>query len=48
MRDYTEKIESLKSQREKAKELFIKLQGAIEVLTAMQEEEPKEGKEKKK
>ena len=48
MRDYTEKIESLKNQREQAKELFIKLQGAIEVLTTMQEEEPKEGKEKKK
>ena len=48
MRDYTEKIESLKSQREQAKELFIKLQGAIEVLTTMQEEDPKEDKEKKK
>ena len=44
MRDYTEKIESLKVQREQAKELFIKLQGAIEVLTAMQEEEPKKDK----
>ena len=44
MRDYTEKIESLKTQREQAKELFIKLQGAIEVLTSMQEEEPKKGK----
>ena len=46
MRDYTEKIETLKKQQEQAKELFVKLQGAIEVLTAMQEEEPK--KEKKK
>ena len=46
MRDYTEKIESLKVQQEQAKEVFIKLQGAIEVLTSMQEEEPK--KEKKK
>ena len=44
MRDYTKKIESLKTQREQAKELFIKLQGAIEVLTAMQEEEPKKKK----
>ena len=44
MRDYTEKIESLTNQREQAKELFIKLQGAIEVLTSMQEEEPKKGK----
>ena len=46
MRDYTEKIEALKSQQEQAEELFVKLQGAIEVLTSMQEEEPK--KEKKK
>ena len=46
MRDYSEKIESLKKQQEQAKELFVKLQGAIEVLTSMQEEEPK--KEKKK
>ena len=46
MRDYTEKIESLKAQQEQAKELFVKLQGAIEVLISMQEEEPK--KEKKK
>ena len=46
MRDYTEKIESLKAQQEQAIELFVKLQGAIEVLTSMQEEEPK--KEKKK
>tara|TARA_Y100000034_G_C6748551_1_gene332576 strand:+ start:366 stop:503 length:138 start_codon:yes stop_codon:yes gene_type:complete len=44
MRDYTEKIEALKSQREQAKELFIKLQGAIEVLSSMQEEEPEKGK----
>ena len=46
MRDYTEKIETLKIQQEQAKELFVKLQGAIEVLTAMQKEEPE--KEKKK
>ncbi len=44
MRDYTEKIETLKIQQEQAKELFVKLQGAIEVLTSMQEEEPKKGK----
>ena len=48
MRDYKEKIETLKKQQEQAKELFVKLQGAIEVLTSMQEEEPKEDKEKKK
>ena len=45
MRDYKEKIEALKAQQEQAKELFVKLQGAIEVLTSMQEEEPdKKGK----
>ena len=33
-------------ENEQAKELFVKLQGAIEILTSMQEEEPK--KEKKK
>ena len=44
MRDYTKKIETLKVQQEQAKELFVKLQGAIEVLTSMQEEEPKKGK----
>ena len=48
MRNYTEKIESLKNQQEQAKELFVKLQGAIEVLTSMQEEESKEDKEEKK
>jgi len=48
MRDYTKKIDSLKSQQDQAKELFVKLQGAIEVLASMQEEESKEGKEKKK
>ena len=46
MRDYTEKIESLKAQQEQAKELFVKLQGALDILTSMQDEEPK--KEKKK
>ena len=48
MRDYTKRIEALKSQQEQAKEVFVKLQGAIEVLTSMQEEESKEDKEKKK
>ena len=47
MRDYTEKIEALKSQQEQAKELFVKLQGAIEVLTSMQEEEPEKVEKKK-
>ena len=47
MRDYTEKIETLKIQQEQAKELFVKLQGAIEVLTSMQEEEPEKVEKKK-
>tara|TARA_R100001129_G_scaffold186156_1_gene176708 strand:- start:4172 stop:4306 length:135 start_codon:yes stop_codon:yes gene_type:complete len=34
-----EKIEQLKLEQEKAREVFIKLQGAIEVLTGMLEEE---------
>ena len=44
MSDYKEKIEGLKHQQEKAKELFVKLQGAIEVLTSMQEEKSKKDK----
>ena len=47
MRDYTYKIETLKKQQEQAKELFVKLQGAIEVLTSMQEEEPEKVEKKK-
>ena len=47
MRDYTEKIETLKKQQEQAQELFVKLQGAIEVLTSMQEEEPEKVEKKK-
>ena len=47
MRDYKEKIEALKKQQEQAKELFVKLQGAIEVLTSMQEEEPEKVEKKK-
>ena len=46
MRDYKEKIEALKKQQEQAKELFVKLQGAIEVLTSMQEEEPEKVEKK--
>ena len=47
MRDYKEKIEALKKQQEQAKELFVKLQGAIGVLTSMQEEEPEKVEKKK-
>ena len=46
MSDFKKKIESLKNQQEQAKELFIKLQGAIEVLDSMIEEEESE-KDKK-
>ena len=43
MRDYTKKIESLKNQRQQSKEVYIKLQGAIEVLTSMLKEESEKG-----
>ena len=46
MSDLSEKIESLKKQQEQARELFIKLQGAIEVLSSMTEED-KSKKDKK-
>tara|TARA_R110002051_G_scaffold4933_1_gene26991 strand:- start:285 stop:428 length:144 start_codon:yes stop_codon:yes gene_type:complete len=39
-----EKIEQLKLEQEKAKEVYIKLQGAIEVLTSMLEESKKVSK----
>ena len=42
-----EKLEQLKKQREAAKELFIKCQGAIEFLEGMIEEEKKEKDESK-
>jgi hypothetical protein len=45
MKDLKEKIDSLKKQQEQAKELFIKCQGAIELLESMIEEDSK--KEKK-
>ena len=47
MSDYNEKIDSLKKQQEQARELFIKLQGAIELLQAL-EEENNSKKDKKK
>ena len=40
-----EKIQNLKSQQEQAKEIFIKCQGAIELLESMKEED-KENKGK--
>lgn len=43
-----EKLEQLKKQREAAKELFIKCQGAIEFLEGMIEEEKKKDEPKSK
>lgn len=37
-----ERIEALKVQQEQAKEVFVKCQGAIEVLEGMLKEEPQE------
>ena len=42
------RIQDLKGQQEQAKELFIKCQGAIEVLESMKEEENKEKDSSKK
>ena len=47
MGDLNEKIESLKKQQEQAKELFVKCQGAIELLESMLEEEKDSKKDKK-
>ena len=44
MKDLKEKIENLTKQQEQAREVFIKCQGAIEVLTDMLNEK----KDKKK
>jgi hypothetical protein len=43
-----ERIENLKKQQEQAKELFIKYQGAIELLVSMKEEKNKEKDSSKK
>ena len=42
-----EKVKALKVQQEQAKELFIKYQGAIEVLESMIEEDKPSNKDKK-
>ena len=44
MADLNEKILNLKKQREQAKEMFVKCQGAIEVLEAMLKEDKKDKK----
>ena len=46
MDNLKEKLENLKNQQEQAKELFIKLQGAIEFVKGMIDEE-KDTEEKK-
>ena len=43
-----ERLNALKDKQEQAKELFVKCQGAIEVLTEMLEEEKKDNKGGKK
>ena len=50
MSELNEKIENLRKQQEQAKEIFVKCQGAIEVLEGLLEEEesPKDKKEDKK
>lgn len=48
MRDLEKKRESLKLQQEQAKELFIKCQGAIELIDEMIKEASKEKKDNKK
>ena len=48
MNKYGEKINNLKKQQKQAKELFIKLQGAIEMLESMAEENESPKKDEKK
>ena len=50
MSELNEKIENLRKQQEQEKEIFVKCQGAIEVLEGVLEDEesPKEKKENKK
>ncbi len=47
MGDLNEKIESLKKQQEQAKELFVKCQGAIEMLESILKEKEDSKKDKK-
>ena len=46
MTDLKKKLENLKKQQEQAKEIFVKCQGAIEIIQSMIDEE--ENKEVKK
>ena len=48
MEDLNKKLENLKNQQAQAKELFIKCQGAIELLTEMLREENDKNKKDNK
>ena len=48
MSDLNERIANLKKQQEQHKELFVKCQGAIEILEAMLKEDKEETKDSKK
>ena len=48
MSNLKEKIENLKNQQEQAKEIFVKCQGAIELVQSMIEEKEKVVTDKKK
>ena len=41
-----EKLDNLRKQQEQAKEIFVKCQGAIELLESMKEEEEKKSSKK--
>jgi len=48
MKTLEEKLENLKKQQEQAKEVFVKCQGAIELLQSMIDKNKEEKKDKKK
>ena len=48
MMNLEERIESLKNQQEQAKEMFVKCQGAIEILESMLKEEQESSKKESK
>ena len=48
MEDLNKKLNNLKQQQEQAKEIFIKCQGAIEMLQTMLDEQKENKKDNKK
>ena len=48
MSELKDKLESLKQQQEQAKEIFIKCQGAIELIQSMLDEKKEDKKDNKK